>query len=212
MRADGWLMRMRSSTDRRKSIVMLSPRGLDVIDQLLDCRRVEATSVLRNLELGQLEVLNELLESLLASVASAPSGGSNRRQSPCGGPRNDLASRDRRSPSSVVETLHAECLLLAAAPGCSRQFWRRQADMDVYDAEAEKLMDSRWALPRVDVTPDPRSRFFDPYDPDKPPLPRMIRTRTSSCTAWMDGKGTRGGTNLVTPSRSRIRSGLRHLA
>jgi outer membrane protein TolC len=62
-------------------------------------------------------------------------------------------------------------LLLATLPGCSRQFWRRQADMDVYDAEAEKLMDPRWAVPRVDVTPDPRSRFFDPYDPDKPPLP-----------------------------------------
>jgi outer membrane protein TolC len=62
-------------------------------------------------------------------------------------------------------------LLLASLPGCSRQFWRRQADMDVYDAEAEKLMDPRWAVPRVDVTPDPRSRFFDPYDQDFPPLP-----------------------------------------
>src|SRR5688572_12787224 len=62
-------------------------------------------------------------------------------------------------------------LLLASLPGCSRQFWRRQADMDVYDAEAEKLMDPRWAVPRVDLTPDPRSRFFDPYDPDFAPLP-----------------------------------------
>jgi outer membrane protein TolC len=43
--------------------------------------------------------------------------------------------------------------------------------MDVYDAEAEKLMDPRWAVPRVDLTPDPRSRFFDPYDQDLPPLP-----------------------------------------
>lgn len=62
-------------------------------------------------------------------------------------------------------------LLIASLPGCSRQFWRRQADMDVYEAEAEKLMDPRWAVPRVDVTPDQRSRFFDPYNPDKPPLP-----------------------------------------
>ncbi|QDT56862.1 Outer membrane efflux protein [Caulifigura coniformis] len=62
-------------------------------------------------------------------------------------------------------------LLLATLPGCSRQFWRRQADMDVYEAESQKLMDPRWAVPRVDITPDQRSRFFDPYDPDKPPLP-----------------------------------------
>ncbi len=62
-------------------------------------------------------------------------------------------------------------ILIALLPGCSRQFWRRQADLDVYEAQTEKLMDPRWALPRIDVTPDPRSRFFDPYDPDKPPLP-----------------------------------------
>ncbi|HVJ86347.1 MAG TPA: TolC family protein [Caulifigura sp.] len=62
-------------------------------------------------------------------------------------------------------------VLMASLPGCSRQFWRKQADMDVYDAETQKLIDPRWAVPRVDITPDPRSRFFDPYDPDKPPLP-----------------------------------------
>jgi hypothetical protein len=33
------------------------------------------------------------------------------------------------------------------------------------------VTDPRWAAPRFDVTPDPRSRFFDPYNPDKPPLP-----------------------------------------
>lgn len=62
-------------------------------------------------------------------------------------------------------------LLAASIPGCSRQFWRQQADMDVYDAVAQKMTDERWQLPRVDVTADPRSRFFDPNDPDRPPLP-----------------------------------------
>jgi hypothetical protein len=65
----------------------------------------------------------------------------------------------------------AGALLATAMQGCSRQFWRRQADMDVYDAESQKLVDRRWAVPRVDVTADPRSRFFDPYDLDKMPLP-----------------------------------------
>ena len=55
--------------------------------------------------------------------------------------------------------------------GCSRQFWRKQADKDSYNAIAERMTDPHWQLPRMELTPDPRSRFFDPYDPDKAPLP-----------------------------------------
>ena len=59
----------------------------------------------------------------------------------------------------------------AGISGCSRAFWRKQADRDAYDLTVERITDSRWDLPRIDIQPDPRSRFFDPYDPDKPPLP-----------------------------------------
>ncbi len=55
--------------------------------------------------------------------------------------------------------------------GCSRQFWRKQADKDSYNAIAERMTDPHWQLPRMELTPDPRSRFFDPFDPDKEPLP-----------------------------------------
>lgn len=55
--------------------------------------------------------------------------------------------------------------------GCSRQFWRKQADRDTYNAIGEKLNDPRWQLPRTSLTPDPRSRFYDPFDPDREPLP-----------------------------------------
>ena len=55
--------------------------------------------------------------------------------------------------------------------GCSRQFWRKQADKDSYNAIGEKLNNPHWELPRIDLTPDQRSRFYDPYDPDKEPLP-----------------------------------------
>jgi len=60
---------------------------------------------------------------------------------------------------------------MSSLSGCSRQFWRLQADRDTYNAIAERLNDPRWQLPRTELTPDPRSRFFDPYDPDKEPLP-----------------------------------------
>ena len=55
--------------------------------------------------------------------------------------------------------------------GCSREFWRDQADRDSYELIDEKMNDPRWMAPRIDIEPDPRSRFYDPYDPDYSPLP-----------------------------------------
>jgi hypothetical protein len=60
---------------------------------------------------------------------------------------------------------------LALTSGCSRPFWRDQAERDAYDATAENITDPRWAVPRLDVRPDYRSRFAHPWDPDYPPLP-----------------------------------------
>ena len=60
---------------------------------------------------------------------------------------------------------------ISSLAGCSRQFWRKQADTDSYNDIGQKLNDTRWELPRIDLTPDQRSRFYDPYDPDKEPLP-----------------------------------------
>ncbi|MFK7817148.1 MAG: hypothetical protein AB8G99_00395, partial [Planctomycetaceae bacterium] len=56
-------------------------------------------------------------------------------------------------------------------PGCSRKFWREQAEEDAYEAIAEKQNDQRWLLPRLNITPDERSRFYDPYDQDNAPMP-----------------------------------------
>ncbi len=61
--------------------------------------------------------------------------------------------------------------LLLLLPGCSREFWRRQADRDSYRAIEQHVTDGRWQLPRIDLSPDPRSRFYDPYSADCPPLP-----------------------------------------
>ncbi len=61
--------------------------------------------------------------------------------------------------------------LLATLSGCSRGFWRQQADNDAYEAISQRMNDPRWQLPRFEVGPDPDSRFFDPYDPDSAPLP-----------------------------------------
>lgn len=69
----------------------------------------------------------------------------------------------------------AACLglaaLIALCGGCTRKYWREQADDLSYDIIKKKEVDPRWSLPRIDVMADPRSRFYDPYDPDFTPLP-----------------------------------------
>ncbi|NNJ27244.1 hypothetical protein LzC2_33450 [Planctomycetes bacterium LzC2] len=55
--------------------------------------------------------------------------------------------------------------------GCGRAFWRQNADAEAYGLSLEKSGDPRWAPPRLDIIPDPRSRFFDPYHPDCEPVP-----------------------------------------
>ncbi len=82
--------------------------------------------------------------------------------------------------------------LILIVPGCSRTFWREQADVDSYQAIGEKLTDERWAVPRVDMTADSRSRFFDPYDLDASPLPPDDPS-ASQYMQWVNGwKGYKG--------------------
>ncbi|MBS0203786.1 MAG: TolC family protein [Planctomycetes bacterium] len=61
--------------------------------------------------------------------------------------------------------------LLLFASGCSRSFWRSQADFDGLNLLENKQFDPRWDIPRTTVEADPRSRFYDPYDLDFEPLP-----------------------------------------
>ncbi|WP_437201582.1 TolC family protein [Planctomicrobium sp. SH664] len=70
-----------------------------------------------------------------------------------------------------LSLLAGSAMLLGNLAGCSRTFWRDQADRDSYEAITEKLNNPLWNLPRIDLTPDPRSRFYDPFNPDCEPLP-----------------------------------------
>src|SRR5688572_10095139 len=64
-------------------------------------------------------------------------------------------------------------LILAAGGGCrSREWFHRRADADVYARVAEKSTDPRWAQPYYSIETDPRSRYFDPTNPDRPPMPQ----------------------------------------
>ncbi|MBW8039798.1 MAG: hypothetical protein FVQ85_07345 [Planctomycetes bacterium] len=65
--------------------------------------------------------------------------------------------------------------VVIAASGCSsteRTEHRLQADREAYDVIAERNVDPRWHTADYSIEIDPRSRYFDPYDPDRPPMPQ----------------------------------------
>jgi outer membrane protein TolC len=55
--------------------------------------------------------------------------------------------------------------------GCSRAFYRRSADREVYQVEAEHADENRWPTGNVNIEPPPESRLFDPFNLDRPPMP-----------------------------------------
>ena len=55
--------------------------------------------------------------------------------------------------------------------GCSRTHYRLQADREVTQLLNEKNQPGRWGLPGFQLQYDPRSRYFDPTNPDHPPMP-----------------------------------------
>jgi len=72
-------------------------------------------------------------------------------------------------PVWLVLVLLASAVIVAG--GCSRTRYRLQADREAYEAIAEKNVDPRWCVADYGIEMDPRSRYFDPYDPDRPPMP-----------------------------------------
>jgi hypothetical protein len=73
----------------------------------------------------------------------------------------------KRFPSLLLLTVIATSLA-----GCGRTFYRRQADQDVYHLVAEKATHPHWDLDgRYSIAIDPRSRMFDPFCADCPPMP-----------------------------------------
>lgn len=62
-------------------------------------------------------------------------------------------------------------LALGCGPGCSRKFFRECADKDVAGIITQKNKFPDWMVRNWHVYPDPRARFADPFNPDRPPYP-----------------------------------------
>jgi outer membrane protein TolC len=61
--------------------------------------------------------------------------------------------------------------LLAESAGCTRHYYRKQADKEVSEILAQKDKYEAWRIENWHVYPDPRARFADPTNPDRPPMP-----------------------------------------
>ena len=60
---------------------------------------------------------------------------------------------------------------ITISSGCSRQRYRMQADREVQGLVQEKSNDPRWGLPDFNIEMSSYSRYYDPYNPDKAPMP-----------------------------------------
>jgi hypothetical protein len=60
---------------------------------------------------------------------------------------------------------------LASLDGCTRAFYRKQADKEGNDELADKDKYQEWKIEQFHVYNDPRARFADPYNPDRYPMP-----------------------------------------
>ncbi len=94
-----------------------------------------------------------------------------------------------------------------ALAGCTRTQYRISADKEVAGLVAEKSSDPRWAYPGWTIDMDPRSRFFDPTDPDHPPMPEDDPA-AHQFMHYIDGKrGGIVGMRTAIATNSRIPSG-----
>jgi hypothetical protein len=62
-------------------------------------------------------------------------------------------------------------LAIASLSGCTRNFFRQRADEEVDSVLAEKDKFPEWGIDQFHVYPDPRARFADSTNQDRPPLP-----------------------------------------
>jgi hypothetical protein len=64
------------------------------------------------------------------------------------------------------------CLLVVLMiAGCTRAFYRRSADRETYATIGQHADENRWPIASPGIIPPPESRLFDPYNPDRPPMP-----------------------------------------
>ena len=83
---------------------------------------------------------------------------------------------NNRAKTSSDNGLQIACVVvtmtvMVATMGCTREHYRRQADDEVHALVDCASTDPRWPLDDFTIQPDPASRFYDPDNPNCPPMP-----------------------------------------
>jgi hypothetical protein len=75
--------------------------------------------------------------------------------------------------SGIARSLCAATLtlLVLQSVGCTRTWYRRQADADAYNLVYEKVTHPHWDQSDFTIVIDPESRMYDPNCPDHEPMP-----------------------------------------
>ena len=91
--------------------------------------------------------------------------------------------RDAANDGERIRLLVSGCLLLISIAGCSRPWYRKQADQEAYALIQEK----GGYLDQATIYPNPNSRLADPNSVDEPPMPPDDPT-SHRLMHWVDGK------------------------
>jgi DNA-binding MarR family transcriptional regulator len=160
LRARGLVAMHRSAMDRRRQVWRTTASGQSLLAEAAGHLNDLAEGISRGLS-GEEQIAAERMCEKLSEAAAE-----NRGQK--SGIRNQGSGASR-----AVRGVAAAAILLCAlfSTGCSRTFWRRQADLDAYALIREKATHPHWRLPNYTISVDPRSRMYDPYAMDCSPLP-----------------------------------------
>lgn len=71
----------------------------------------------------------------------------------------------------ILLLLLAGSLAALALAGCTRSFYRLWADRETYPIVVERYVFPEYDIGRIDITPAPESRLYDPSNPDHSPRP-----------------------------------------
>jgi hypothetical protein len=81
-------------------------------------------------------------------------------------------ARNTRKRRRAVAAFLVGCIGLTASSGCTRSYYRQRADAEAYALIDEKVAAScEQPGKSLRIEPDQRSRFFDPFERDRPPMP-----------------------------------------
>ena len=94
-----------------------------------------------------------------------------RGKQPAAGAASSIHTRPRRRPAKHAGLrLALLAALAAAAPGCTRDYYRTRADVETGVIVTDKVEAAGTPTIR-NIQVDRASRMFDPFNPDRPPMP-----------------------------------------